>query len=166
MFPVVFFLAAIIGATLHLFIRKKPRKTQRIIGIYLLYLIVCSIGLQGIYAWYGHTFLATQVAAQIGWPNSPFQFEVAMANFSLGILGILSIWFGKEFKLATVIGYCIFIYGAAYQHFVQIANGDHAQYNSGIFLYMGDIVIPTVILLLMFIYYHTSRTKSISSDKK
>ena len=37
-------------------------------------------------------FLSAQVAANIGWaPGSPFQSEVAFANLSVGVLGVLCI---------------------------------------------------------------------------
>lgn len=158
MYPLVFFSLAILVATVHYFLHKP----KHIIGLYLQYLILFCVGLQGIYAWYGHAFMPVQIAEQIGWPQSPFQFEVAVANLAFGVLGVLAFWFSIQFKLATVIGYCIFMFGAAFQHIVQMGRGDYAQYNSGIFLYGGDIVIPGIILLFMILTITQTRGKKSS----
>ncbi len=144
---------AIFGGTLH-FLFSKNKTRIRAVEIYLLYFIIFCIGISGLAGAYFHTFLAAQTAEKIGWaPGSPFQFEVAMANLAVGVAGVLCIWFRGYFWLATVIIASIFIYGAAYGHFVQIAKGDLAPYNSGVFLYLNDIGIPMVYDLLAIIYF-------------
>lgn len=148
----IFYLAfAFIGATLHFIFSKSKERT---LELYLLYLIVFCIGVSGLAAAGFHTFLAAQTAEQIGWaPGSPFQFEVAMANLAVGVAGILCIWFRGSFWLATVIISSIFLYGAAYGHFVQLTKGDHSPYNSGVFLYLNDLGIPLLTDLLAWGYF-------------
>lgn len=150
----IFYLSlALIGGTLH-FLFSKNKTKLRAVEIYLLYFIVICIGVSGLAGAYFHTFLAAQTAERIGWPaGNPFQFEVAMANLAVGVAGILCIWFRGYFWLATVIIASIFIYGAAYGHFVQIAKGDLSPYNSGVFLYLNDIGIPMVYDLLAVVYF-------------
>lgn len=159
MYPVFFFTIAILGATIHYALTKKKSRA-RMIEIYLAYLIFCSVGLQGLLAASGHIFMADKVAEQIGWPTgSPFQFEVGVANLGMGVAGVLAPFFRRLYYLATVIIYAIFIYGAAYGHFVQQARGDHSPYNTGIFLWVGDIIIPTIIVILTLLYFTTKSKK-------
>ena len=92
------------------------------------------------------SFLSAQVAANIGWaPGSPFQHEVAFANLSIGVLGVLCYWIRDNFWTATVISSSIFLLGAAYGHIInmfQFAN--YAPGNAGSVLYM-DIIGPIIL---------------------
>lgn len=156
----LFYLAlALLGATLH-FSFSRNNGWPRFFEIYLLYFLVFCVGVSGLVGAYFHTAFAASTAEKIGWaPGSPFQFEVAMANLAVGVAGILCIWFRGYFWLATIVIASIFIYGAAYGHFVQIARGDHAPYNSGVFLYLNDIGIPMVYDLLGVGYFWGRRMR-------
>jgi hypothetical protein len=159
MLPVIYLVIALVSAFIRVIIIKRDTTGLEKVRIFLLYLIVMCIGVQGILAFYAHAFMADFVAEQIGWaPGSPFQFEMAIANLSYGILGFMCIRFKGNFWIAVVTGNLILLLGAAYGHFVQMAKGDHSPYNSGIFLYVGDIIIPIVIFILM-IYYFVSLNK-------
>lgn len=158
MISIFYIFLAITCGTIH-FLFSKNKTRIRAVEIYLLYFIIFCIGVSGLMGAYFHTFKAAFTAEQIGWaPGSPFQFEVAMANLAIGVAGILCIWFRGYFWLATVIITSIFIYGAAYGHFVQISQGDHSPYNSGVFLYLNDIGIPMVydVLAVVYFYYFTN----------
>jgi hypothetical protein len=158
MFPVVFFAIAIIAAVLRLAVSKKKLLGYEKVGIFLLYIIVMNIGLSGLYGFMGHAFIPNKVAEEIGWPTgSPFQFEVAIANLSFSILGVLCMFIRGKFWAAVVIGNCIFLWGAAYGHFVQMAKGDHSPYNTGVFLSVGDIFVPMVTFILMVMYYRMQK---------
>ncbi len=158
MFPVIFFVIAVTAAALKIALSKKQLTKPEKTAILLLSLIVMCIGMQGIFAFSGHAFKPDFIAQQIGWPTgSPFQFEVAIANLSFGILGILCIWLRGKFWLATVTGSTVFLWGAAYGHFVQMAKGDHSPYNTGIFLYAGDIFIPLIIFVLTIYYFFINK---------
>lgn len=57
----------------------------------------------GIMATLGPTIRADETAKMIGWPtDNPFQFEVAMMNLSIGLLGLMCFWFHGNFWLATL----------------------------------------------------------------
>lgn len=158
MIALLYLSLALIAFLFHLLISKQARSFLRVIELALLYLIIFCIGLSGLMGAYFHTFLAAQTATNIGWaPGSPFQFEVAMANLAVGVAGILCIWLRGYFCLATVIIASIFIYGAAYGHFVQMAKGDYAPYNTGVFLYLNDIGIPVLYDLLAVVYFWMKR---------
>lgn len=152
MYPLIFFGLALLSSFIHL-ARVKKRTTATIIEVMLLWLMVWCIGGQGIFAATFQILMGPQIAKDIGWQPSPFEFEVAVGNLGMGVAGVLAlVWRGK-YWLGPLITYLIFIYGAAYGHIMQQARGDHSSYNAGIFLYIGDIIIPTIILVFAVLYF-------------
>lgn len=153
MYPLIFFGLAVFFSLIHLS-RIKKRNNSSTIEAILLWLIVWCIGIQGIFAAVFQIWMPDMIAKEIGWgTGSPFEFEVAVGNLGMGVAALLAlVWKGK-YWLGPLITYLIFIYGAAYGHIVQQKLGDHSQYNSGIFLYIGDIIIPTIILILAVLYF-------------
>ncbi|MCK9151278.1 DUF6790 family protein [Methanobacterium alcaliphilum] len=139
---------------------KKSLNTNKIIEIFLLSFLVVMVGIGSIWTFLGHTFMAAQIAAYIGWPaGSPFQFEVACANLSFGVLGILSWKFRDNFWTATIIGYTVFFWGAAYGHIMDMINfQNYAPGNVGAPLYM-DIIMP-IILIILLVAYKLSENKA------
>jgi hypothetical protein len=149
-----FFILGMVLAVIHIF--RKPANTKekhKKLEIILLYYIVFTIGVTGLFAAYAHIFMANQVAQAIGWPTgSPFQTEVAIANLSYGVLGILCIWIREKFWLAAIIGNSVFLFGDAIGHIYQIVNNnDYAPDNAGIILYT-DLFFPVFALTLYFFY--------------
>lgn len=146
----------VIGALAHLFLSKTPKTKNRVIEIFLMYTLVVMVGFTSIWAFLGHAFMANQIAAYIGWSaGSPFQFEVAVANLSYGILGILCFKFRDNFWTATVVAFTTFYWGAAYGHIMDIIN--HANYaagNAGVVLYF-DLLLPVVLIVLLLAYRMT-----------
>ncbi len=129
---------------------KRPRTRPQIADVFLLYLFVLPIGLGGLIGFLGHTFRAASTAASIGWPaHNPFQYEVAVTNLAFGILGICCAWIRGGFRVATAIGWSVFILGAACIHLHQIHAGQpFAPGNAGAMLYF-DIIAPLLVLTLM-----------------
>lgn len=153
MIPIYVFFAALLAFFIHEAFTKQPRTFASVVTNLLMYILVFNVGVMGLLAFVSHTTYAAQTAEQIGWqPGSPFQTEIAMANLAFGVLGILCLFFRQGFWLATGLGYTVFVLGAAYVHIQQIKLGDEAPYNSGIFLWGGDVGIPILILVLLGIY--------------
>ncbi|PJD97016.1 MAG: hypothetical protein CK425_04455 [Parachlamydia sp.] len=154
MFPIIFFMIALLYAFIRIF-REKIITLKEQIEVVLKSIIFFNIGCMGLLAFYAHTFMPDETARSIGWPTgNPFQFEVAVANLAFGVLGIISPWFRPLFWAATVMGNVIFLFGAAWGHFVQWELGDAAPYNSGPFVWFGDGVIPLIYGSLMLYYYY------------
>ncbi len=132
---------------------RKPRTKNMVIESILLALLVVMVGLSSIWAFIGHAFMADRIAAYIGWPlGSPFQLEVAATNLSYGVLGLLCLKFRDNFWTATIIGFTIFYWGAAYVHIQDIlVNGNYAPGNAGAPLYF-DIILPIILLGLLAAY--------------
>lgn len=152
MFPVIFFAIGLVVALFKISRLKKRTKGQ-VIEIVLVCFIVSNIAADGIFAAFFQAFYPARTAADIGFTLSPFLFEVAMANFGMAVAAFMGIFWRGRYLLGPVIANTIFIYGAAYGHFVQAAQGNTAPYNGGIFLWAGDIIIPTIILILAILYY-------------
>ncbi len=160
MFQVFFVVLSIIAASIHLaFSPSKRRHRLSITRTYLRYLLLIYVGLMGILTAYAHVFRPIQTSASIGWSPSPYEYEVGMADLSIGVLGVLCFWFRGNFWLAAAIGNAVWLLGDAVGHLRQmISYNNHASNNSGIFLVV-EILMPLVILVLtLYDRYGTSRS--------
>ena len=146
------FLAGLSAAGL--IIKKKKTGAADIIGIIILCMLFFNVGIGGLYAFAGHAFMADLVAEKIGWPaGSPFQFEVAVANLAFGVLGLVSLMIRRDFWLATAAGYAVFMLGAAAGHVREIVQkGNFSEYNAGAFLFVGDVIVPLALLVLVVVH--------------
>ena len=147
MFNLVFALIALIAASIHIALSPKRRASgQSIAATYLIYLLVIYVGLMGILTAYAHVFRPIQTSASIGWSTSPYEYEVGMADLTLGVLGVLCLWFRGNFWLATAVANAVWLLGDAIGHIRQmLLFNNHAANNSGIFL-IAELLTPTLIL--------------------
>ncbi len=68
MFNVVFAVAALVAASIHLALSAPRRRSgAAIAGTYLIYLLFIYVGLMGVLTAYGHVFRSAQTSASIGW---------------------------------------------------------------------------------------------------
>lgn len=146
-FGMAMFYAAIILIIIHTLIRFKQLEFAEIAYRWIALL---PLGFTGIYTFIMHVFYPGFSAAIIGWANSPFQYEVGMADLSLGVLGILSFKASYGFRLATVISAVIFFWGDAVGHLYQMfVNHNFAPGNAGSWFAL-DLVVPFILLLCIF----------------
>jgi hypothetical protein len=155
MFQLIFIILALAAASLHLALSRDSRSSKTAIArTYLLYLLFIYVGLMGILTAYAHVFRPEQTSASIGWSTSPYEYEVGMADLTVGVLGVLCLWIRGNFWLATAIANAVWLLGDAVGHIRQITiHNNHAENNSGIFLIV-EIIAPLVILALAL--YHRS----------
>jgi hypothetical protein len=111
-FSLSMFILAIIFIFFHWLMRRHLGGAE----ITFRWMAFFALGLTCIYAFIFHAFYPDMAAQAIGWQTSPFQFEVAMADLALGVLGILSCNASFGFRSATVIASIIFLWGAAIGH--------------------------------------------------
>jgi hypothetical protein len=129
---------------------KQPRTNARVAEIFLLWLLVICVGVASVLTFIADAFFADQMAASLGWPaGNPFQSLVAVANLSVGVLGILCYWIRGNFWVATVIGFSIWWLGAGAVHIREIVvSANYAPNNAGATPYM-NILVPIVLIALL-----------------
>lgn len=148
--PFALVVLAFVAAIAELLIRRRGFGPERIARVLLRWIFVFPLALMGLWAFSGHVFAPAQVAASIGWATSPFQFEIGMANLSLGVTGLIAA-FRRDlgFPLAVAIAALCFLGGDGVGHIIQIEKtGDMASGNAGIILYM-DLFVPLALLALI-----------------
>jgi hypothetical protein len=157
MIQVFFAVLAAAAASLHVASSSHRRRSgAAIAGTYLVYFLFIYVGLMGLLTAYAHVFRPIQTSASIGWSPSPYEYEVGMADLTVGVLGTLCLWFRGNFWLATAIANAIWLLGDAVGHIRQmILVNNHATNNSGMFL-VAEIVTPLVILFLALYHRNAS----------
>jgi hypothetical protein len=157
LFLLCFALALMTGAV-HLYRDKQPRTHARVAEIFLLWLLIICVGLASVLTFVADAFFADRMAASLGWPKgNPFQSLVAVANLSVGVLGILCCWMRGDFWVATVIGFSVWWMGAGVVHIKDIVvSGNYAPNNAGATPYM-DILVPIVLIALLTYYKRAGR---------
>jgi hypothetical protein len=111
---------------------KTSSSRERRLEVLLIFLFALGVAGSGIGNFFAHFFLSDLVAQSIGWPpGSPFQLEVAFANLTLGILGMVAMERRDGFREATVIAVTVFGVGATIVHIMDIvATGNLAPGNT------------------------------------
>jgi len=139
--PEILFVAAILLAFL-------PRQNFSLNRRLLDWMLLLGIGVS--YVWSGvfHIFFPNVAASSIGWANSPFQFEIGVADVAIGIVAIVSFWRGLEFKSAVVIYIALFCFGVAVGHFYQAAEAHNYAANN-----FGALLIITLIQMVALPYW-------------
>ena len=92
------------------------------------------------------------MAEQIGWPNSPFQNEVAYANLAIGILGLTSFWYRKrDYLMAAMVAYMGWFFADGIGHIVSLVRDSNMVLsNSGSTLYT-DLLTPMLVFIHLVI---------------
>jgi len=129
-----------------LFHRLFSRRTSQYEIIYR-WIAFFAVGFTGLYTFILHAFAPDFTAWTIGWPNSPFQFEVAVADLAFGLLAILSFCASYGFRLATVIGVTCWLWGDALGHIYQmVVNNNYTFGNAGSWFWL-DILLPIILII-------------------
>jgi hypothetical protein len=106
------------------------------------------VGVSGILLGSPHLFTPRPVAEAIGWPTSPFQWEVGLAAVAYGVAGVMAPGFDRGFWLATIIVFSIFMLGAAVGHVrSMIAEHNFAPGNAG-YVFWYDILAPAFLIVM------------------
>jgi uncharacterized protein DUF6790 len=119
----------------------------------LLRWLLLSIGIAYTWAGFFHIVFPHVAASSIGWDVSPFQFEIGVADASIGIIAIISFWRSLDFQ-APVVGYMtLFSLGVAFGHFREaFYAGNTSKNNFGLLL-----VITLIHAVLLPVLYFMAR---------
>ena len=117
----------------------------------LLRWLLLSVGIAYTWAGFFHIVFPHIAASSIGWGVSPFQFEIGVADASIGIVATISFWRSLDFK-APIVGYLgLFSIGVAYGHFREaIVAGNTSKDNFGLLLVIT--LIHAVLLPTLYVF--------------
>jgi hypothetical protein len=151
-FSVVMLVAAFIAAGLTAGAKRGTHESGFAKQL-LKWVLLLSVGVQGIYTFVGHVFLPAYSAEHIGWPDSPFQYEVGIADLTVGVLGLIAFWSNCSFRAAAAIAGIIWYVGDAIGHLRQIiiAN-NYAPGNAGPWFWT-DVLVPIVLVVCTLIVW-------------
>lgn len=139
-----FLVMGLVAAAISLYRDRNSTGKETAFEPLLAHYCLFAIGLNYIYNFVVHVFFAETSASFIGWPNSPFQYEVGFASLGFGVVGLLA--FRRDFglRLAAVTGPAFFLWGAAGGHLYQmIANHNFSPGNAGV-IFWTDIFLPVL----------------------
>jgi hypothetical protein len=141
-FDLLMFILALIFIVFHRLIRKNLAESE----IVYRWMALFALGFTALYAFIFHVFFADFSAQAIGWNNTPFQYEVASANFAIASIAILSFNASYGFRLATVIASTCWLWGDAIVHLYEfIAYHNDAVGNIGSWFWM-DVFVPIILI--------------------
>ena len=139
---------------------RRPLSPGFVVDRALRYLFIFPLGLMGLWAFVGHVFFSARAAAEIGWAQSPFQFEVGYANLGIGLASLYAAYTGFYARVAVAIAASSFLIGAGIGHVVDISqHGNLAPGNAGPIL-VTDFMTPVVVLALLIVAARRPRPKS------
>jgi len=122
----------------------------------LSWLLLLSVGVENVWFGFFHMFFPEMASSTIGWKASPFEFEIGAADFSLGVIAIVSFWRSLEFKAAVVLYVTLFYAGVASIHVYEaVVAGNFAPNNFGLLLLLT--VVKMVLLPVLYLMVRRRR---------
>ncbi|WP_025273139.1 DUF6790 family protein [Haloglycomyces albus] len=82
---------------------------SEVMEVMLLHQFVVTHGLVAVIGFIMNVLYPKKSAAQLGWATSPFQIKYGFAQFGLGVMGVLAIWFEGNFWVGVLV--TLYIYG-------------------------------------------------------
>lgn len=155
-FSVVMLIASVVIAAA-LTWQHRGRPGNRFAERLLNWLLLLSLGAQGIYTFVCHVFFPNYSAEHIGWQDSPFQYEVGIADLTVGVLGVAAFWGNFSFRLAAAIAGIVWYWGDAVGHVRQmIVANNYAPGNAGPWFWT-DVIVPLMLVVLLFVVWRSEK---------
>jgi hypothetical protein len=153
MYFVLTVLIPTIGPLIHVFVDKNPKRrtAPRVVELFLIW-IVAGTGAAGVVGALGHIGPnSTDIAEEIGYEQSFFQWEVGWGDLALSIVCIMTIWKRGSFLTAAVIVLVVQYGGDAIGHIMQLVSHDNTE-PGNVFAIPTDIVFPLAAAILLYFY--------------
>ncbi|MGH8983113.1 MAG: DUF6790 family protein [Acidimicrobiia bacterium] len=152
-FFVLQWVVIVVGAAVHMLLDRKPsrRTPRRLVELGLLWVLVAG-GAWAIFGGFGHIGPdSTELAEEIGYRQSFFQWEVGWGDIAIGVLGVMCAWMRDSFMTAAVIALTLSYGGDAIGHVMQLVEHDnHAD--SNVWAIPSDILQPVAAIVLLIAY--------------
>jgi hypothetical protein len=110
--------------------------------------VLWLIGVSGFIFASGHLFMPAPVAESIGWATSPFQWEVGLANLAYGVLGVTASSFDRDYTLAAIIVFAVFLLGAAVGHVRSMIRDHNLSPGNAGYIFWFDVLAPVLLIVL------------------
>ncbi len=145
----------IIGWLIHVFVDGVPAKRtrHRVVELLLLWLLVVT-GVFGLLGGIGHiSGLSDELAVQIGYVQSMFQWEVGWGDIALAVLLIGCAWprFRGTWMTAAVVVLTIQYGGDGIGHIMEYVAHDNTA-SSNVYAIPSDILQPIIAIIVLVIY--------------
>jgi len=124
-----------------------------------------AVGISNLVNFVFHSFLGDFSAEQIGWAQSPFQMELALASLGIGVAGVVAFprRAGWTAKLVANIPSAVFMFGAGIVHLVDIiATGNMAFGNAGP-IFWSDFYLPIATVVVVVLAAREARRATASA---
>ena len=147
-------LFAIAVVTSFVKIRRASNRGKPLGAAYIAWgeLLFYAFGIWFVLAGLLHAYAQGFVAPKIGWQPSPFEYELGWIEIPTGIVAMMALWRGFEFRLAATIVLATFTLAAAAQHLQEMfCCANYAPSNAGPVLWFADVFMPLLLIVLAFL---------------
>ncbi len=161
--PILMWVATLAFAGIAIARGPRPIRREFVIDRLLRYIFLFPLGIMSLWGFVGHVFFPEKSAAAIGWADSPFQYEVGVANLGLGLASIYAAFSSFRARVAAALVAASFLLGAWIGHIREIVQtGNLAAGNAGPILFT-DFLTPIAIIVLLILAAREARPKSPAS---
>lgn len=141
-----------VPALIHIFVDRSPqRRTKGRVLELLLFWQMAGYGALALFGGFGHIGPNhEEIADQIGFAQSPFQWEVGFADLAAGTLLLLAVWKRGDFIIPALVAFSIMYIGDAIGHIVEWVRHDNTEpYNT--WAIPADIGQPLLLIIFYFL---------------
>ncbi|MCR9086811.1 MAG: hypothetical protein NXH97_08710 [Rhodobacteraceae bacterium] len=121
------------------------------ISPFVAWMLVVSLGLNSLWAAFGHLAATERVAASIGWDPSPFQIEIGFANLGIGMAAIVAAFMGAGAAVAITVMAACFLWGAAMVHTREMIEDKNFSINNAGPIFFWDILTPLTLIVALLV---------------
>ncbi|MGZ8801578.1 MAG: DUF6790 family protein [Mycobacterium sp.] len=159
---------AVVIALIGGFVQSRRHKDRAAVDVHMVWWMVWVVGIASVAGAAFHIFDGENVAEMIGYTRGDggFQWENAMGDLAIGVVGIMAYWFRGHFWLATIVVLTIQYVGDAAGHiYFWVVENNTRPYNIGIPLWT-DILLPIVMWILYILSRRANGDALPSSESK
>jgi hypothetical protein len=102
--------------------------------------VVYMIGVAGIGGGISHILFGPKISRSIGWEQSPFEFEVGVANLGFGVAGCMASSYSPDFWLAVIVANGVFRVGCGVGHIRAMVKDHNFAINNTAILFLNFVV--------------------------
>ena len=160
-------LFAVVIALIGGIVSSRRHKDRLAVDIHMVWWMVWVVGIGSVVGAGYHVFDGAQTAELIGYTRGDggFQWENAMGDLAIGVVGVMAYWFRGHFWLATIVVLTVQYVGDAAGHiYFWLAENNTKPYNIGIPLWT-DILLP-IVMWALYVWSRRRNGDAVARDEK